>query len=160
MNENIEFLNNDFDEANAYLNDHSIDPDENSLGFFDSFDGAGQFYWFNNEADLKLALLNGWYARNTEEREADYYDGLALLRVYLEISFNIDTLCQQIPENLCTDNQIIWSGHLLNLVTDQDDFATSFREEFRDFIEQKKIKLTDPEIIGSLLQFLKNYCKG
>jgi hypothetical protein len=138
MSTQIEFLNYDYTAANAFLNDNNKHPHKESLGFFDESDGAGQFYWFDNEQDLKNALLNGWYARDTEERDADYYDSAMLLKVYLELNKGVEKIWKELPAKLNTEQQLLWSGNIYQLLTDENDFAVSFREEFKDFLISKQ----------------------
>jgi len=141
IKENIEFLNNDFKTGNALMNENNMKPGKDCLGFFDECDGAGQFYWFKNEHDLKSGLLNGWYARQTEERDEDYYDGAALLRILLEMNEHVDSLWLEISGKLNIDSQLLWTGRIQQLLTDENDFAKSLREDFEDFLIRKEAGL-------------------
>jgi len=152
-------------------------PGKDCLGFFDECDGAGQFYWFVSEIELKYALLNGWYARQTEERDADYYDGAALLGVILELSEGIDKLWIELPGKLDTECQILWSGKILQLLTDENELAEYFRKDFKDFLMRTQTEDYDdydplllhnnaghgtpsPELLELLFEFLEDYCWG
>ncbi len=138
MSLQIQFLNHDFDTANAFLNDNNKEPHKDSLGFFEAADGAGQFYWFDNVYDLKNGLLNGWYPRDTEERDGDFYDGVILLKLCLEMNVDIGSIWQEVSAKLDTEQQLLWSGHILQLLTGENDFAVNFREEFKDYLISKQ----------------------
>jgi len=178
MDTQLEFLNNDFNTGNYFLNDNNKKPHKDSLGFFVEVDGAGQFYWFDNEFDLKNALLNGWYARDTEERDGDFYDGVILLQLCIEMTEDIGSIWQEVSAKLNTEQQLLWSGNILQLLTDENDFAVDFRCDFKDFLIreqppsssdendpsllQNKISQVPPsfEVLEKLFEYLEDYCWG
>lgn len=178
MDTQLEFLNYDFDTANAFLNENNKKPNKDSIGFFDATDGAGQFYWFDNEYDLKNGLLNGWYPRDTEERDGEYYDGVIMLKLCFEMNEDIGNLWQEVSAKLNTEQQLLWSGHIQQLLTDENDFAVDFRCDFKDFLIHKqpptscdendpsllqnKISQvpTSPEVLEKLFEYLEDYCWG
>ena len=155
-----EFVNNGFDEGIDLLEKH-ITPSSTSVGFFDEMCGAGQFFWFDNEHDLKYHLLNCWFARDTEERDVDYYDGVALLSVILDLNSDIETLWSEISEKLVTESTLNWSGSIKSLLKGDKSFEVCFREEFYDFLGLDELDELEPtNVMESLIKYLDGYCWG
>jgi len=169
MSNPIEFRDYDFDDANNLLNESSIKPPTmDCVGYFEG-DTGGQFYWFNDEEDLRFWLLNGWYGRSTEERDTGYYDGVQLLKNYLESGVMTDQIWSKMPKTIWSEYEILWSGHVTQLLTEDNIFAEGFREEFRQFlikeapsIPHNKIGIDPPdtEILDVLVKFVTGYLRG
>ena len=157
----IEFVNNSFDEGLVLVQNNNVKPSSTSVGFFDEMSCAGSFFWFDNEHDLKYNLLNGWYARDTEERDVDYYDGVALLSVILDLNTDIETLWSEISEKLITESTLNWSGSINGLLKGGERFEVCFREEFYDFLGLGELDELEPtNVMGSLIEYLDDYCWG
>ena len=143
MGNSIKFENFTFDEAIAFRNRHENMPGKDSVGFFDEYEGCGQFFWFSNENELKHFLLNGWYSCSTTERDDTYYDNVLLLRVILEMSASVDSIWEELPKDLLTDMEILWSGNIQELLTDEGGFAFGIREIFKDILIDNEIEWGD-----------------
>lgn len=133
MGNSIKFENFTFDEAIAFRNRNENMPKKNSVGFFDACDGCGQFFWFNNENELKHFLLNGWYSCSTEERDDNYYDDVLLLRVFLEMTSSVSSIWKEFPKDLSTDMEILWSGKIQQLLTDEGDFGKVSEKNLKNY---------------------------
>ena len=169
MSNPIEFKDYDFDNANNFLNQSSIEhPNKDCIGYFEA-STAGQFYWFDNEEDLKFWLLNGWYGRSTEERDKDYYDGAQILKNFLESDVKADKIWLQMPDGVYSEYEVRWSGHISQLLTEDCIFAEGLRQEFMQYMIKNAssvpwtkmgVEPPIPEILGLLVTFVTGYFWG
>jgi hypothetical protein len=139
MNTELIFDDNEFNIGAELINEMIHEPLKNSVGLYSSIHGAGSFFWFNNEHELKKWLLNTLLAVETEERGADYYDNAMLLRIHLEMKNGVGNLCTSIPEGIFTENELYWTGNLLDLLTEESKFAIDFRRGFKEYLLRTEI---------------------
>ncbi len=171
MGNPIEFKDYEYDDANNLLTENSLEPPtKDCIGYFEA-DRGGQFYWFKNEEDLRFWLLNGWYGRSTEERDKDYYNGVKILKDFLESDIKADKMWSQMPDNVFSESEVLWSGYIRQLLTVDCDFAERIREEFKTYMIRNANSLPPsvrwfkmgndppiPEILDLLVKFVTGYC--
>jgi hypothetical protein len=170
----MEFKDLDFADA---MNEVGIatgrNPDKYSVGCFLQGYSASSFCWFASADELKDWILNAFYCATTEERDSRFFEDLIKLKDFLEKDIPAEQIWMRIPAGLQymegSDDEIIWTGTITSLLTQDNEFSERIREDFSTYLNREGkrslayrigVDPPEPEIIDHFMKFLEDYQIG